>query len=136
MFTSEEVEDTTTESGGDGRGTTDGADLKLNRLVGYRQAPESPTGSTAATKGGAGDWRRRRSRNEATYSPFDHHSHEESSTHSSSKNGSTLTAGDRGAFPKAALFAFDIPEHLPSSPICPAHPKNKSKGKGVCVVSP
>ncbi|KAK4456698.1 hypothetical protein QBC42DRAFT_237978 [Cladorrhinum samala] len=37
---------------------------------------------------------------------------------------------------KAALFEFDVPEHLPSSPMCPANPKNvKSAGKGVCVVS-
>ncbi|KAK3688488.1 hypothetical protein B0T22DRAFT_155229 [Podospora appendiculata] len=34
---------------------------------------------------------------------------------------------------KAALFEFDVPEHLPSSPMCPANPKNSSKGKGVCV---
>nr|CDP30686.1 Putative protein of unknown function [Podospora anserina S mat+] len=36
----------------------------------------------------------------------------------------------------AAMFKFDVPEHLPSSPMCPANPKNpKSLGKGVCVVS-
>jgi hypothetical protein len=33
------------------------------------------------------------------------------------------------------FFEFDLPEHLPSSPICPANPKHKLKGKGVCVVS-
>lgn len=34
----------------------------------------------------------------------------------------------------AAMFKFDVPEHLPSSPMCPANPKNpKSLGKGVCV---
>jgi hypothetical protein len=38
-------------------------------------------------------------------------------------------------FRKAALFEFNLPEHLPSSPMCPANPKNKSGGKGVCVVS-
>lgn len=27
---------------------------------------------------------------------------------------------------------FDIPEHLPTSPLCPKHPKHKSKGTGVC----
>lgn len=38
--------------------------------------------------------------------------------------------------PRAALFEFDVPEHLPSSPMCPANPRNvKSGGKGVCVVS-
>lgn len=30
-------------------------------------------------------------------------------------------------------FEFDIPEHLPNSPICPANPKHKSGGVGVCV---
>ncbi|KAK1759422.1 hypothetical protein QBC47DRAFT_410172 [Echria macrotheca] len=35
--------------------------------------------------------------------------------------------------PKADLFEFDVSEHLPTSPMCPAHPKNKSGGKGVCV---
>ncbi len=30
-------------------------------------------------------------------------------------------------------FEFNLPEHLPSSPMCPANPKNKSEGKGVCV---
>ncbi|KAK4193686.1 hypothetical protein QBC35DRAFT_446026 [Podospora australis] len=34
----------------------------------------------------------------------------------------------------AALFEFDVPEHLPSSPMCPANLKNmKTLGKGVCV---
>lgn len=32
-------------------------------------------------------------------------------------------------------FEFDLPEHLPSSPMCPANPKHKLKGKGICVVS-
>lgn len=27
---------------------------------------------------------------------------------------------------------LDIPEHLPSSPLCPMHPKHKSGGKGIC----
>ncbi|RDI77239.1 hypothetical protein Vi05172_g12795 [Venturia inaequalis] len=31
------------------------------------------------------------------------------------------------------MFEWDLPEHLPSSPLCPLHPKNSSKGKGVCV---
>ena len=30
-------------------------------------------------------------------------------------------------------FVLSVPEHLPNSPMCPKHPKNKSKGKGVCV---
>lgn len=29
-------------------------------------------------------------------------------------------------------FVLDIPEHLPSSPLCPMHPKHKSGGKGIC----
>lgn len=34
-----------------------------------------------------------------------------------------------------SVFEFDIPEHLPSSPMCPANPKHKGRGKMVCVVS-
>lgn len=31
-------------------------------------------------------------------------------------------------------FLFDIPEHLPSSPLCPMHPKHVSLGKGFCPI--
>ncbi|KAI4232993.1 MAG: hypothetical protein LQ349_004670 [Xanthoria aureola] len=31
------------------------------------------------------------------------------------------------------VFELHVPEHLPSSPLCPRHPKHKSGGKGVCV---
>jgi hypothetical protein len=31
-----------------------------------------------------------------------------------------------------ASFVLDVPEHLPSSPLCPMHPKHKSEGKGIC----
>ncbi|KAL9009664.1 MAG: hypothetical protein Q9173_005326 [Seirophora scorigena] len=30
-------------------------------------------------------------------------------------------------------FELNVPEHLPSSPLCPRHPKHRSGGKGVCV---
>ena len=30
-------------------------------------------------------------------------------------------------------FELNVPEHLPSSPLCPRNPKHKSGGKGVCV---
>ena len=30
-------------------------------------------------------------------------------------------------------FELNVPEHLPSSPLCPKHPKHKSGGKGICV---
>lgn len=33
-----------------------------------------------------------------------------------------------------SFFEFDLPEHLPSSPMCPANPKHRGKLK-VCVVS-
>ncbi|KAI1149748.1 hypothetical protein F4825DRAFT_453134 [Nemania diffusa] len=33
----------------------------------------------------------------------------------------------------AAAFRFDMPEHLPSSPMCPANKRHKSGGTGVCV---
>ena len=58
-------------------------------------------------------------------SPFDYHQHQQPSAAS--------TPGE-GPYRRAALFEFKLPEHLPTSPMCPAHPKNKSKGKGVCVV--
>ncbi|RYP16838.1 hypothetical protein DL765_004859 [Monosporascus sp. GIB2] len=32
-----------------------------------------------------------------------------------------------------SVFQFDLPEHLPSSPMCPANKKHKSGGTGVCV---
>jgi hypothetical protein len=30
-------------------------------------------------------------------------------------------------------FEFDVPEHLPGSPMCPANKRHKSGGTGVCV---
>lgn len=33
----------------------------------------------------------------------------------------------------ALHFELNVPEHLPSSPLCPKHPKHKSGGKGICV---
>lgn len=36
---------------------------------------------------------------------------------------------------RTSVFEFDTPEHLPSSPMCPANPMHRLKGKGVCVVS-
>ncbi|WDK11573.1 hypothetical protein CGRA01v4_02852 [Colletotrichum graminicola] len=30
-------------------------------------------------------------------------------------------------------FEFDVPEHLPNSPMCPANPKHTSGGKGLCI---
>jgi hypothetical protein len=32
-----------------------------------------------------------------------------------------------------AMFDWDIPDHLPSSPLCPANPKHISGGTGICV---
>lgn len=29
-------------------------------------------------------------------------------------------------------FTASVPEHLPNSPLCPRHPKHRSRGKGVC----
>jgi len=34
-----------------------------------------------------------------------------------------------------SFFEFNMPEHLPNSPMCPAHPLYKGKGRLVCVVS-
>ena len=33
----------------------------------------------------------------------------------------------------AVNFELNVPEHLPSSPLCPKHPKHQSGGKGICV---
>lgn len=30
-------------------------------------------------------------------------------------------------------FELNVPDHLPSSPLCPKHPKHKSGGKGICI---
>lgn len=34
---------------------------------------------------------------------------------------------------QVAAFEFDVPEHLPASPLCPANTKHKSGGAGLCV---
>ncbi|XWW93949.1 hypothetical protein V2A60_001888 [Cordyceps javanica] len=38
--------------------------------------------------------------------------------------------GDTSAVTK---FEFDVPEHLPNSPMCPANERHKSGGTGLCV---
>jgi hypothetical protein len=37
---------------------------------------------------------------------------------------------DQTAFP----FAFNVPDHLPNSPLCPLSPKHKSGGKAICPI--
>ncbi|KAM5375301.1 hypothetical protein ACJZ2D_006130 [Fusarium nematophilum] len=39
----------------------------------------------------------------------------------------------RDPFEQAAAFEFQVPEHLPSSPMCPANKKHTSGGTGLCV---
>ncbi|KAJ6789397.1 hypothetical protein PWT90_00950 [Aphanocladium album] len=39
----------------------------------------------------------------------------------------------QGDADNAVKFEFDVPEHLPSSPMCPANVRHKSGGKGLCV---
>jgi hypothetical protein len=34
---------------------------------------------------------------------------------------------------KPLKFEINLPEHFPSSPLCPRNPKHKSGGRGVCV---
>ena len=34
---------------------------------------------------------------------------------------------------QARSFEWDVPEHLPGSPLCPLSPKHRSGGKGICV---
>ncbi|OAQ98467.1 hypothetical protein LLEC1_02951 [Akanthomyces lecanii] len=38
-----------------------------------------------------------------------------------------------GETSSAAKFEFDVPEHLPNSPMCPANARHKSGGTGLCV---
>lgn len=45
------------------------------------------------------------------------------------------TVARRDPVKASTIFELDLPEHLPSSPICPANAKHKLKGKGACVVS-
>lgn len=33
---------------------------------------------------------------------------------------------------KDAVFEIDVPDHLPTSPLCPLSPKHKSGGRGIC----
>ncbi|KAL8965941.1 MAG: hypothetical protein Q9183_003607 [Haloplaca sp. 2 TL-2023] len=44
-----------------------------------------------------------------------------------------VRVGDDEAEEERDRFELNVPEHLPSSPLCPRHPKHKSGGKGVCV---
>ncbi|KAM0563346.1 hypothetical protein ACHAPJ_001064 [Fusarium lateritium] len=39
----------------------------------------------------------------------------------------------RNPFEEPTPFEFQVPEHLPSSPMCPANKKHVSGGTGVCV---
>ena len=41
--------------------------------------------------------------------------------------------GEDGGELSREEFVLQVPEHLPNSPMCPRHPRNKSGGKGVCV---
>ncbi|KAM7202904.1 hypothetical protein V8F33_002562 [Rhypophila sp. PSN 637] len=125
VFSSQDVEDTVeSDSEAAEGGKRRGRSSKQKQSTGRQQEKSLPPTQSP------GD-RRRRARSGATYSPFDHHRHGESLPTQRSSRNRPFTFRD--PFPKAALFTFDIPEHLPSSPICPAHPKNKSGGKGVCV---
>jgi hypothetical protein len=48
-------------------------------------------------------------------------------------DGETRTAGALTDELAIGKFEWDVPEHLPSSPLCPLHPKHPSGGKGICV---
>ena len=101
----------TTESGGDGGSDGDGDSGR--ETTDNERAPPAKRRNTKERQGSGSE------------SPFDYHQHQPPSAAS--------TPGE-GPYRRAALFEFELPEHLPTSPMCPAHPKNKSKGKGVCVV--
>ena len=36
-------------------------------------------------------------------------------------------------FNRGKVFEFDVPEHLPNSPLCPANKQHSGGGKGLCV---
>jgi parafibromin len=44
-----------------------------------------------------------------------------------------VTAAKDIAKKQQAQFELNLPEHLPSSPLCPKNPMHKSKGLGICV---
>ncbi|KAI1639813.1 hypothetical protein F4809DRAFT_638185 [Biscogniauxia mediterranea] len=44
-----------------------------------------------------------------------------------------LTPSSYAAMAAADTFEFDVPEHLPSSPMCPTNKRHRSGGTGVCV---
>ena len=39
-----------------------------------------------------------------------------------------------GAPQSAPAIIIDIPDHLPSSPLCPSHPKHRGRGRGACPI--
>ncbi|KAL1386203.1 hypothetical protein HDK64DRAFT_330845 [Phyllosticta capitalensis] len=52
--------------------------------------------------------------------------------------GEALSTGNAGgvgtaAGAGAAEFVWDVPEHLPGSPLCPLSPKHRGGGRGICV---
>ncbi|KAF2091641.1 hypothetical protein K490DRAFT_61074 [Saccharata proteae CBS 121410] len=44
-----------------------------------------------------------------------------------------IMSGEAEATGSEEEFEWDVPEHLPGSPLCPLSPKHKSGGKGICV---
>ncbi|KAI1503847.1 hypothetical protein F5X99DRAFT_424845 [Biscogniauxia marginata] len=54
--------------------------------------------------------------------------------HTVASQPSSSSSYEAGAVAAAATsFEFDVPEHLPSSPMCPANKRHRSGGTGVCV---
>lgn len=52
-----------------------------------------------------------------------------------SQPGTPMGACTPGAESLTAVprFEFDVPEHFPKSPLCPANPKHRDGGKGYCI---
>jgi hypothetical protein len=51
-----------------------------------------------------------------------------------SRSGTSRKSTDKSTSAANSLnFEINIPEHLPTSPLCPRNPKHKSGGRGVCV---
>ena len=52
--------------------------------------------------------------------------------HKSTGNKST-SAREQASTVRSSSFELKLPEHLPSSPLCPKNPKHSSGGTGICV---
>ncbi|KAK8159752.1 hypothetical protein IWX90DRAFT_309804 [Phyllosticta citrichinensis] len=81
--------------------------------------------------------------NESTHSHSHNHNHRDSRAPASGASASArpvahtaASAGDvssSGGGVGGPEFVWDVPEHLPGSPLCPLSPKHRGGGRGICV---